>query len=93
LVSLVGTKLTMFKPFRELLIIEERAQKEKGELSIKECPVCGANSVIRETDYNPDSETQWVSTLNCICYSFEIDSELSEVCLEELDTKKYWQLN
>jgi hypothetical protein len=74
-------------------IMEERAQKEKGELSVKECPVCGANSVIRETDYNSDSETQWVSTLNCICCSFEIDSELSEVSLEELDAKKYWQLN
>lgn len=73
--------------------MEERAAIEESNnheiIDIKNCPVCGVNSLIRYRTINSDNEE--VGALKCICCSFEIDSELNKVSLEGFDIKKYWQ--
>jgi hypothetical protein len=75
--------------------MEERAIKEESNndeiIDIKNCPICGANTLIRYRNMNLEDEREEVETLKCICCSFEIDSELSKVNFEGLDTKKYWK--
>jgi len=76
-------------------VIEERAKKELGidnnAVDVIECPVCGANTLVRYWDWSPNDETQEIFLLSCICCSFEINSELNKVSFKGFNIKPLWQ--